>query len=60
MVVAPGDLYTSRTTRAVRAVLVEMGQVLASYRGKFAIVGGQTAVAIGLKSRWPRFRHCWR
>lgn len=40
MVVISPDLYTSRTTAAVRAVLVEMGQILASYRGKFAIVGG--------------------
>ncbi|MEJ1960407.1 MAG: hypothetical protein WDO56_02165 [Gammaproteobacteria bacterium] len=33
-------VYNRRTTAAVRAVLVEIGQILASYRGKFAIVGG--------------------
>ena len=32
--------YDDRTTVAVRSVLVEIGQVLGSYRGKFAVIGG--------------------
>jgi hypothetical protein len=32
--------YDNRTNEAVKAVLVEIGQILGSYRGKFAIVGG--------------------
>lgn len=32
--------YSDRTTAAVRSVLVEIGQTLGSYRGKFAVVGG--------------------
>lgn len=32
--------YDDRTTAAVKSVLVEIGQVLGSYRGKFALIGG--------------------
>ena len=32
--------YDSRSTAAVRSVIVEIGQVLGSYRGKYSIVGG--------------------
>lgn len=32
--------YDSRTTRAVRSVLLEIGQILASFRGRFVVVGG--------------------
>ena len=32
--------YDDRTTVAVRSVLVEIGQVLGSYKGKFAVIGG--------------------
>lgn len=32
--------YDERTTAAVKSVLVEMGQILASFKGKFALVGG--------------------
>ena len=32
--------YDDRTTAAVKTVLVEMGQILGSFQGKFAIVGG--------------------
>ena len=32
--------YDDRTTAAVKAVLVEIGQVLGSFRGKFAVIGG--------------------
>ena len=32
--------YDDRTTVAVKMVLVEIGQILGSFKGKFAIVGG--------------------
>ena len=32
--------YDDRTTRTVKSVLIEIGQILASFNGKFAIVGG--------------------
>ena len=32
--------YDDRTTAAVKTVLVEMGQILGSFKGKFAVVGG--------------------
>lgn len=34
------DDYDDRTTAAVNSVLIEMGQILGSFEGKFAIVGG--------------------
>lgn len=32
--------YDDRTTQAVKAVLIEIGQILGSFKGKFAIIGG--------------------
>lgn len=32
--------YQDRTTAAVKSVLVEIGQILGSYQGKFAVIGG--------------------
>ena len=32
--------YDDRTTAAVKSVLIEIGQILASYRGKYAVIGG--------------------
>lgn len=32
--------YEERTTAAVKSVLIEMGQLLGSYKGKFAVIGG--------------------
>ena len=32
--------YDDRTTAAVKAVLLEIGQILGSFRGKFAVIGG--------------------
>jgi Nucleotidyl transferase AbiEii toxin, Type IV TA system len=32
--------YDDRTTQAAKSVLVEIGQILGSFRGKFAIIGG--------------------
>lgn len=32
--------YDDRTTAAVKAVLIEIGQVLGSFQGKFAVIGG--------------------
>lgn len=34
------DQYSDRTSAAVRSVLVEIGQTLGDYRGKFAVIGG--------------------
>ena len=34
------DDYGDRTTTAVRRVLVEIGQILGSFRDKFAVIGG--------------------
>ncbi len=34
------DDYDDRVTDAVRSVLIEIGQILGSFRGKFAVVGG--------------------
>ncbi len=32
--------YDDRTTAAVKKVLIEIGQILGSFRGKFAVIGG--------------------
>jgi hypothetical protein len=32
--------YDERTTKAVKSVLIEMGQILGSFKGKFAVIGG--------------------
>lgn len=32
--------YDDRTTAAVKSVLIEIGQILGSYKGKFAVIGG--------------------
>ena len=32
--------YDDRTTSAVKSVLVEIGQILGSFKGKFAVIGG--------------------
>lgn len=32
--------YDDRTTAAVKSVLVEIGQVLGTFKGKFAVIGG--------------------
>jgi hypothetical protein len=32
--------YGDRTTAAVKSVLIEIGQILGSFRGKFAVIGG--------------------
>ena len=32
--------YSDRTTAAVKSVLVEIGQILGSFEGKFAVIGG--------------------
>jgi hypothetical protein len=32
--------YDDRTTAAVKAVLLEIGQILGSFKGKFAVIGG--------------------
>ena len=32
--------YDDRTTAAVKSVLIEIGQILGTFKGKFAIIGG--------------------
>src|SRR5580658_922799 len=32
--------YDDRTTAAVKTVLLEIGQILGSFQGKFAVIGG--------------------
>ena len=32
--------YADRTTAAVKSVLIEIGQILGSFQGKFAVIGG--------------------
>jgi hypothetical protein len=32
--------YDDRTTAAVKSVLVEIGQILGSFQGKYAVIGG--------------------
>ena len=32
--------YADRTTQAVKSVLIEIGQILGSFKGKFAVIGG--------------------
>ena len=32
--------YDNRTTVAVKSVLVEIGQILGTFQGKFAVIGG--------------------
>lgn len=34
------DEYDDRTTKAVKSVLIEIGQILGSFQGKFAVIGG--------------------
>jgi len=36
----PANVYDDRTTEAVKSVLVEIGQTLGSFEGKFAVIGG--------------------
>ena len=42
--------YDDRTTVSVRPELVEIGQVLGSYQGKFAVIGGAVP---WLLLQWP-------
>jgi len=34
------DEYDDRATKAVKSVLIEIGQILGSFQGKFAVIGG--------------------
>lgn len=38
--------YDDRTTAAVKCVLVEIGQILGSFEGKFAVIGGAVPVLL--------------
>ena len=45
--------YDDRTTAAVRSVLVEIGQILGGYRGKFAVIGGAVPWLLLNQSEMP-------
>lgn len=45
--------YTDRAALAVHAVLIELGQVLGAYRGKFVVIGGAVPWLL-LKNASPR------
>ena len=45
--------YDDRTIVAVRSVLVEIGQVLGSYKGKFAVIGGAVPWLLLAKADMP-------
>jgi len=36
----PAHAYDDRSIQAVKAVLLEIGQILGSYRNKFVVIGG--------------------
>lgn len=35
--------YDDRTTAAVKSVLIEVGQILGAFKGRFAVIGGAVA-----------------
>jgi hypothetical protein len=37
--------YEDRATEAVKSVLVEIGQILGSFNGKYAVIGGAVPLA---------------
>lgn len=45
--------YDDRTTAAVRSVLVEIGQILGGYRGKFEVIGGAVPWLLLNQSEMP-------
>ena len=45
--------YNDRATSAVKSVLVEIGQVLGSYKGKFAVIGGAVPWLLLSKAHMP-------
>lgn len=42
--------YDNRTTTAVKSVLVEIGQILGSFQGKFAVIGGVVPWLLAVES----------
>lgn len=49
--------YDDRTTAAVKSVLIEIGQILGSFKGKFAIVGGAVPGCYWPTRRCPTSAH---
>ena len=45
--------YDDRTTAAVKSVLLEIGQILGSFQGKFAVVGGAVPWLLLNESEMP-------
>ena len=61
--------YDDRTTVAVKSVLVEIGQILGSYKGKFAVIGDSdhsvdedwfVLIGMSLSLRTLAVCHCYR
>ncbi len=46
--------YDDRTTPAVKSVLIEIGQILGSFKGKFAIIGGAVPWLLLANAGMPR------
>ena len=57
--------YDDRATVAVKSVLVEIGQILGSYKGKFAVIGGAVPWLLLGAADWqaacetPHGIECW-
>ena len=49
--------YDDRTTAAVKSVLVEIGQILGSFEGKFAVIGGAVPWLLLSQTEMPHVRH---
>ena len=50
--------YEDRTTRAVKGVLIEIGQILGSFKGKFAVIGGAVPWLLLLRHRSFQASRC--
>lgn len=46
--------YGNRTTTAVKFVLVEIGQILGGFQGKFAVIGGAVPWLLAVESDMAR------
>ena len=51
--------YDDRTTLAVKSVLIEIGQILGSFEGKFANSSWRTSISPGASPRAADVRRPW-
>ena len=47
------EKYSDRTSEAVKSVLIEIGQILGSFQGKFAIIGGAVPMLLLNQEEMP-------